>query len=50
MGSNQITAIHISFRMTPELPISTLTMAKMSSPRMTAPVRLIAVIAVGIMT
>ena len=43
IGSNQITAIHISLRMTPELPISTLTIAKISNPSITAPTKLIAV-------
>jgi hypothetical protein len=43
IGSNQITAIHISLRMTPELPISTLTIAKISSPSITNPTTLIAV-------
>ena len=43
IGSRNITAIHISLRMTPDLPINTLTMAKISKPSITAPTRLIAV-------
>ena len=42
IGSRKITAIHISLRMPPELPISTLTIAKISNPSITAPTKLIA--------
>jgi hypothetical protein len=43
IGSKSISAIQSNFRITPELPINTLTMAKMSKSRTTAPTRLIAI-------